>query len=355
MRNDGDFLVKKHLKLLQKCLASLPSAYAGLENNRLTLLFFIIGSLDLLGRLESLISEDERRKIIEWIYSLQLTRSSKCPAEACGFRGSTLVAPVDEEGNTVASSLVTLRSYYESAHVAQTYSALCCLLILRDDLTRVDKPAVLSAVRACQMDDGSFCAFGHQTENDMRFVFCAVSISYILGDFSYIDVDKVCDFIRRSISYDGGIGQGPGLESHGGSTYCAIASLSLMGRLWDGSVLTKQQIERLKKWAMFKQDQGFHGRTNKPDDSCYAFWIGGTLKMLNSDSLVDHTALRAFLISTQDDLIGGFSKYSDSTSDVLHTYFSIAALSIFNEPTLAPTYVPLNVPYRAFDHLQRLR
>lgn len=52
-----------------------------------------------------------------------------------------------------------------------------------------------------------------------------------------------------------------------------------MGRLWDGSVLTKQQIERLKKWAMFKQDQGFHGRTNKPDDSCYAFWIGGTLKV----------------------------------------------------------------------------
>lgn len=34
-------------------------------------------------------------------------------------------------------------------------------------------------------------------------------------------------------SYDYGIGQGPGQESHGGSTYCAVAALHLMGRLDD--------------------------------------------------------------------------------------------------------------------------
>lgn len=35
-------------------------------------------------------------------------------------------------------------------------------------------------------------------ENDMRFVYCAVVICYILDDFSYIDVPRTVDFIVRS-------------------------------------------------------------------------------------------------------------------------------------------------------------
>ena len=34
-------------------------------------------------------------------------------------------------------------------------------------------------------------------------------------------------------NYDGAMGQAPGQESNGGGTYCALASLSLMGRLDD--------------------------------------------------------------------------------------------------------------------------
>lgn len=67
-----------------------------------------------------------------------------------------------------------------------------------------------------------------------------------------------------------------------GSTYCALAVLSMLGCLWDGSVLSSKQIERLKNWAIFKQEEGFHGRINKPDDSCYAFWIGASLTVVLS-------------------------------------------------------------------------
>ena len=35
-------------------------------------------------------------------------------------------------------------------------------------------------------------------EKDMRFVYCAVAICYILNDFSFIDVDKTVEFIVRS-------------------------------------------------------------------------------------------------------------------------------------------------------------
>lgn len=32
-------------------------------------------------------------------------------------------------------------------------------------------------------------------------------------------------------SYEYGIGQGPGQEAHGGSTYCAVASLALLDKV----------------------------------------------------------------------------------------------------------------------------
>jgi geranylgeranyl transferase type-1 subunit beta len=49
----------------------------------------------------------------------------------------------------------------------------------------------------------------------MRFVFCAAAVCYILNDFSYIDVNAACQFIRNCFNYDGGFGQLPRLESHG--------------------------------------------------------------------------------------------------------------------------------------------
>lgn len=76
----------------------------------------------------------------------------------------------------------------------------------------------------------SFCGTKNE-ESDMRFVYCAACISYILNDFSGIDLPQMVKFITSSINYDGGIGQGPQLESHGGSTFCGIAALYLCGLL----------------------------------------------------------------------------------------------------------------------------
>ncbi|VDK19193.1 unnamed protein product, partial [Anisakis simplex] len=200
---------------------------------------------------------------------------------------------------------------YDHAQLSQTYVALCSLLILGDDLQKVDRKSVFSGLKALQMPDGSFCSH-LESESDMRFVYCAMAVCYILNDFSAIDLQRSLNFIRKSFCYDGGFGQRPLLESHGGSTYCAVACLALSGHLWDGSVLNAKQIERLKRWCVLKQNDGFHGRANKPDDSCYAFWVGATLKMLDAYSLIDRDALRSFLLSVQDQRIGGFCKFEDS-------------------------------------------
>lgn len=65
----------------------------------------------------------------------------------------------------------------------------------------------------------------------MRLVYCAVCISYFLNDFKALDLNKLKQFIASSVNYDGGVGQGPQLESHGGSTFCAVAALHLCGLL----------------------------------------------------------------------------------------------------------------------------
>jgi len=44
----------------------------------------------------------------------------------------------------------------------------------------------------------SFCPSPEGSENDMRFIFCASCISYILDDWTGIDVELTVDYIRRS-------------------------------------------------------------------------------------------------------------------------------------------------------------
>jgi hypothetical protein len=44
------------------------------------------------------------------------------------------------------------------------------------------------------------------------------------------------------------------MESHGGSTYCAVAALSLMGTL---DVLSPAQHDKLVRWCAFRLNVGF--------------------------------------------------------------------------------------------------
>ena len=43
---------------------------------------------------------------------------------------------------------------YDCSHIAMTYTALASLLILGDDLSRVDRPAVIESLKVLQLPDG---------------------------------------------------------------------------------------------------------------------------------------------------------------------------------------------------------
>lgn len=102
-----------------------------------------------------------------------------------------------------------------------------------------------------------------------------------------------------------------GNEAHGGSTYTAIASLVLMNRL---DSLGSVRRDRLIRWCLMRQNNGYNGRTNKDNDSCYSFWIGATLNLLGaskwhlmwwpiySQQLKLHRVVEFFQLNTAYDL-----------------------------------------------------
>lgn len=163
-----------------------------------------------------------------------------------------------------------------------------------DDFSRVNRKAVVEGLRKLQLPDGCFTPvpdvrlllllppqllliLPQPSESDMRYVYCACTISTMLNDWSGVDKEKATEYILKSQSYDGSIGQvlplfrfllplhlashpsqGPYEEGHAGSTYCAIASLVMMGTL-----VRLPHKQRLIRWLIERQSLGFNGRPNK--------------------------------------------------------------------------------------------
>nr|XP_020755668.1 geranylgeranyl transferase type-1 subunit beta [Odocoileus virginianus texanus] len=368
-----DFLRDRHVRFFQRCLQVLPERYSSLETSRLTIAFFALSGLDMLDSLDVVNKDD----IIEWIYSLQvLPTEDRSNLNRCGFRGSSYLGiPFNPSKNPGTAHP------YDSGHIAMTYTGLSCLVILGDDLSRVNKEACLAGLRALQLEDGSFCAVPEGSENDMRFVYCASCICYMLNNWSGMDMKKAISYIRRSMSirFEWPSPSHPGkralvfgclfykspalpsvssatvptnvLHSRG-STFCGIASLCLMGKLEE--VFSEKELNRIKRWCIMRQQNGYHGRPNKPVDTCYSFWVGATLKLLKIFQYTNFEKNRNYILSTQDRLVGGFAKWPDSHPDALHAYFGICGLSLMEESGICKVHPALNVSTRTSERLRDL-
>ncbi|KAK7733660.1 geranylgeranyl transferase type-1 subunit beta [Cytospora paraplurivora] len=219
-----------------------------------------------------------------------------------------------------------------------------------------------------------------------------------------IDIDALVAHIRRSQTYDGGFSESFRHESHAGYGYCAVAALALLDRpletpgveagqeaeaeqtpyykrsqaLQNGisdipgfiSFLVSRQFTYLEpsedeeedddeeddETANFQQANlalaaddpprhiGFNGRCNKVADTCYTWWVLGSLSILgvlNSGSdrnnTVDPAALKAqrdFLLDKTQHVIGGFGKRPGNPPDIYHSSLGLAALATLGDPGL---------------------
>src|SRR5436190_22666935 len=82
MAEPSAFRKDRHVKYFLRCLKTLlPHQYTSNDSSRMTLGFFTIAALDLLGILDANITPAERQGYIDWIYH--------CQVPSGGFRGFT--------------------------------------------------------------------------------------------------------------------------------------------------------------------------------------------------------------------------------------------------------------------------
>ena len=110
---------------------------------------------------------------------------------------------------------------------------------------------------------------------------CRMHLSHAqrLGKGQQDSLGKICEGLNSKCSkvsnvwnhysihqqrYDGGVSQHFEMESHGGTTFCALAALQLSDQI---HLLSPRQVEKMKRWLLFRQDGGFQGRPNKPIDT----------------------------------------------------------------------------------------
>ncbi|CAN8317305.1 unnamed protein product [Cochlearia groenlandica] len=333
----------KHLVYLEMMYELLPYHYQSQEINHLTLSHFIISGLHFLGATDRV----DKDVVTSWVLSFQAFPSNKTSlkkGEFYGFYGSrSSQFPVKDNVDLT----------HNNSHLASTYCALAILKVIGHDLSSIDSESLLLSMRNLQQDDGSFMPIHTGGEMDLRFVYCAAAICDMLNNWSGMDKEKAKNYILNCQSYDGGFGLIPGSESHGGGTYCAIASLRLMGFIGvdllsndPSSSIIDSSL--LLSWSLQRQasDGGFQGRTNKRSDTCYAFWIGAVLKLIGGDAFIDKTALRQFLLSCQSKY-GGFSKFPGELPDLYHSYYGYTAFSLLEEPGLSHLCPELGVPLLA--------
>lgn len=148
----------------------------------MTLVYFTLSSFDLLDSFDQMRTWS-REKLIENIYSYQIDADDSAEVGKWGFRSSFS----NGAGNR-----------YDCSHITLTYCGLCSLIILKDDLKRVDRANIIRGLREYQKKSGCFFS-SPGGESDLRFIYCAAAICYILNDFSSIDIDQMVRFIMNSM------------------------------------------------------------------------------------------------------------------------------------------------------------
>lgn len=210
--------VEQHIKYWRRCLNSfLPHQYTSTDSTRMTLGFFILSALDLLGAGADTLSAQERANIYEWILH--------CQHPSGGFCGSPNHKYPEEYYNDVGRG----RRQVDPANLPATFFALLSLSFV-GGFDEVKRKECLDWLKRLQRDDGSFGQLITQEGEieggkDMRNCYVAAAVRWILRGEDVIemgediDVEGLVDFLKSGQTYDGGISESSEHEAHGKSLF----------------------------------------------------------------------------------------------------------------------------------------
>ncbi|XP_034937779.1 protein farnesyltransferase subunit beta [Chelonus insularis] len=295
----------KHVSFLKKSLAKLSVYNEGLDSSRPWLCYWALHALNILGkRLE----EEDSLKVVNFL--------SKCQHPTGGFGGGPGQYP----------------------HLATTYAAVSalCTIGTKAAFDSINREGLVRLFKSLKLEDGSVLMHV-DGELDIRGVYCAISVAKLTNTFTPELFENTGDWIAQCQTWEGGFGGCPGMEAHGGYTYCGLAALVLLGEV------DKCNIPALLRWIANKQmrlEGGFQGRTNKLVDGCYSFWQGASFSLVNTILLnekkcsfnkywlFDQRALQEYILICCQHRQGGFLDKPKKDRDVYHTSYVLSGLSI---------------------------
>ncbi|KAJ3212599.1 hypothetical protein HDU67_003706 [Dinochytrium kinnereticum] len=282
-----------------------PKGFVSLDASRPWLIYWITHSLDLM---RDQLSPTEKDRLVDTV--------SRFQDQDGGFAGGPQQVP----------------------HLATSYAAINALSIVGTEAAYncINRPALLRWLLSLKQPDGSFQM--HQGgEVDVRGSFCAMSIATRLNILTPELAEGVAEFIAQCQTYEGGIGSVPGVEAHGGYTFCGLAAMALLGKT------DLLDLHLLSNWIVSRQmplEGGYQGRTNKLVDGCYSFWQGASgpiLEALLRKSALDcgeeeivgnREALRQYiLICCQNSETGGLLDKPERSPDYYHSCYCLSGLS----------------------------
>jgi protein farnesyltransferase subunit beta len=214
------------------------------------------------------------------------------------------------------------------SHLAPTYAAInaLCIVGLKAGFDMIDRRKMYSWLVSLKQPDGSF-VMHMDGEVDVRGSYCALAVAKLLGILTPELAANTAQFIQKCQTYEGGLGGSPGVEAHGGYTFCGLAAADLV------DATSSLNVGKMWQWAVERQmsyEGGFQGRTNKLVDGCYSFWLGGVLPILNRQTkscMYNRQALQTYLLVCAQ-APSGMRDKPDKNPDFYHTCYCLSGLSL---------------------------
>ncbi|KAK3093005.1 hypothetical protein FSP39_009909 [Pinctada imbricata] len=297
---------KIHTTFLKRGLIHLSKSYECLDASRPWLCYWILHALELL---DEHVSDDLSSQVAQFL--------GKCQCPDGGFAGGP----------------------GQAAHLAPTYAAVnaLCILGTEEAYNVIHRERLYSFLKRMKSADGAF-KMHEGGEVDIRGAYCAASAARLTNIVTDELFDGTPEWITSCQTYEGGFGGCPGMEAHGGYSFCGLAALTIMGHA------KLCNLENLLRWTANRQmrfEGGFQGRTNKLVDGCYSFWQGGAFPLIHMvlsqehDSclsadrwMFDYKALQEYILVCCQYPGGGLIDKPGKPSDFYHTCYCLSGLSV---------------------------
>jgi len=363
-KNCGDFEGEAkyfrlvHYNFTKKLINTLPAPYSSLDSGFPWLTYWITNIIYMCKDNYDL-SYDMKMKFVQVLKELQ--------HEDGGFRGSPCGHAHLIATYAAIMSIVNLGipEAYDIVDIPKMKNFLLKMKNNNFDIAQkpsyTDKNGVYLITRDVEGDFTSYhTAFPGTFQNhingesDLRSTYCAMISANVLNLINWDDISNdpltkgVVENIRNCQTFEGGLGPEPYCEAHGGYSYCGIATLVLLNKLYE------IDVNSFLRWLVSRQmtkEGGFNGRTNKLVDSCYSFWQGSIFNMLymadknfsyDMELLYDQLSLQAYILFACQKSSGGLVDKPGKYPDLFHTNYSTAGLALSQECQIENCKVALN-------------